>query len=128
MNETKARELILTLVRYDAHQVTGLKKLCQEWQINPSIEYPQNGSRPYWDIPETIRRLAGHVVEADQSIPWSTDDYSYLMGNQRELFIAINFHDPKALFDLCEKWGVMPDKNDLPATVQYLIAYVQRNP
>lgn len=62
MNITKAHELVMTLAAYDAHQVKGLKKLCEEWQINPAIEYPNDGGRPYWDIPETIQRLADHVV------------------------------------------------------------------
>lgn len=57
-----ASDLIDTLTTHDAHDTRGLLTLCNAWSVSPIVIYPRDGGRPYYDIPETIRKLAFFIA------------------------------------------------------------------
>lgn len=52
---SKIEQLIEVLAKGNMH---AIKKLCDEWGVIPSIVYPVDGSRSYYNVLETVARLA----------------------------------------------------------------------
>jgi hypothetical protein len=68
VDETKAIELVRTLSVTSEYNNKPIIALCERWNVPAKIVYPSNGGRLYYDIPETIKRLARHIAGVPEPV------------------------------------------------------------